>query len=72
MDNDLLMVAGFVLVFGALTPLLGAIADRRLPRTSLIVFLTGGVLFGVAFAGHAYDIAEIPMAFLRVVARVLH
>lgn len=70
LQQDLYLVIGLVIVGFAIPSILGAMADRRSPRVASILILIGGTLVVLALSQRpgGYSWAEIPEAFVRVVA----
>ncbi len=74
MDTDLFLVIGLLLAGLSVPSLLSAYADARAPRAASILVLIGGTLIVVALTQKpgGYTFADIPQAFLRVIARVVN
>ena len=70
LTQDLLLVAGIILLGFSIPSILGAIAERRSPRIAAIAILIGGTLVLLAFSQRpgGYSLEDIPQAFIRVVA----
>ena len=73
LTQDLLLVIGLIIAAFAIPSILGAIADRRSPRTAAIAVMVGGGLIALAYSQKpgGYTIEEIPEAFVRVVAHYI-
>ncbi len=65
---DLYLVIGLVLAAFSVPSILGAFADRRAPRVGALVLLIAGGLVGYALSQQSYGLADVPEAFVRVVA----
>jgi len=72
-QQDLYLVVGIIIVGFSLPSILGAMADRRTPRAAAILILIGGGLILLALSQRpgGYTWAEIPEAFVRVVAHYI-
>ncbi|MCG6904312.1 MAG: hypothetical protein LJE68_16690 [Rhodobacter sp.] len=70
MPQDLMLVAGIFLTGLAIPSILGAVSDRRSPRTAAIAVLIGGtlILLAVSQKPGGYTLRDVPQAFVRVVA----
>lgn len=73
MAQDLFLVIGIILLGVAIPSILGAWADRRAPRVAAVTVMIGGSLILLALSQKpgAYGWAEIPEAFIRVVAQYI-
>ncbi|EAQ03702.1 hypothetical protein OB2597_10681 [Pseudooceanicola batsensis HTCC2597] len=73
MDNDLILVAGLVVLMLAIPSAVSAFADRRPPWTALVVIILGAGVVAFAWQGHpaGMTLAEVPQAIFRVLARVI-
>ncbi|MDJ0630561.1 MAG: hypothetical protein QNJ44_20050 [Rhodobacter sp.] len=73
MTQDLLLVIGLIIAAFAIPSIMGAIADRRSPRTAAIAVMIGGGLIILAYTQRpgGYTLEEIPEAFVRVVAHFI-
>jgi hypothetical protein len=69
-QQDLYLVIGIIVTAFAIPTILGAMTEHRSPRISTVLILIGGGLILLAFSQRAggYALAEIPEAFVRVVA----
>jgi len=65
-----MLVSGIVISGFAIPSILGAWAEKRAPRVAAIAILVGGTLVLLALSQKpgGYSPAEIPEAFVRVVA----
>ena len=72
-QSDVYLVVGIVIAALAIPSLLGAFADRRMPRIALILLLIAVVLIGLAMYRQpgVYTLTEVPNAFVRVIAAVI-
>lgn len=71
MDPDTALAIGLLAGAFAIPSIVSAWSDRRAPRASALTLLIafGLVIFALQTAPNGYTFAEIPDAFLRVVAR---
>lgn len=71
--QDPILVVGIVLLALSIPSILGAMADRRSPRAATIVILIGGslILFAISQKPGGYALAEVPEAFVRVLAYII-
>lgn len=72
--QDLYIVLGVILGGLSIPSILGALAEQRTPWIALLTLVAGAALIGLAVIQRpgVYDFAEIPHAFVRVVAYVLN
>ncbi|WP_114965762.1 hypothetical protein [Alkalilacustris brevis] len=70
MQTDFFLVAGILLALLGFPSLLSAFSESRAPRLAMILFMAGGILIVLAVTGRpgGYAMADIPEAFLRVIA----
>lgn len=70
LTQDLMLVGGIILCGLAVPAMVGARAEGRPPRFAAIVIMIGGTLILLALSQKPglYSIAEVPEAFVRVVA----
>ncbi|MGI3169404.1 hypothetical protein ACRARG_09650 [Pseudooceanicola sp. C21-150M6] len=73
MDFDLILTAGIVVLMLSIPSAIAAFADRRGPWIALIVIIIGAGIVGFAWMNHpeGYEVADIPHAIIRVLARVI-
>jgi hypothetical protein len=70
-NNDLFLVAGIVMIGLSLPSLVGVGLWQRKPLPGVIATLVGAGLIGWAVFHQSYTWAEVPEAFVRVVAAIL-
>lgn len=70
MQSDVFLVAGLLLILVGFPSLLSAFSESRTPRLAMVLFMAGAALVVLAVTGRpgGYAIADIPDAFLRVIA----
>mgnify|MGYP006001089679 CR=1 FL=1 len=70
LTQDLLLVIGIVVVALSIPSIMGALAERRSPRTAAVAVLVGGslILLAISQKPGGYTLEEVPQAFVRVVA----
>jgi len=70
LHQDLFLVVGLIIAGLAVPSIFGALADRRSPRAAAILIMLGGslVLLAISQRPGGYRLAEIPLAFVRVIA----
>ena len=70
LTQDLFLVIGIIITGFAIPSILGAMADRRTPRTAAIAVLIGGslILLAISQKPGGYTLEDVPQAFIRVVA----
>ena len=68
--QDLLLVIGIIVAGFSVPSILGAMAERRSPRTAAIAILIGGslILLAISQKPGGYTLEDVPAAFVRVVA----
>ncbi len=74
MANDMLLVIGVGVLALAIPAIFSAVTDHRAPRIPAILILIGGGLIVLAVTRHpgGYTLQDVPDAFFRVIAQILH
>lgn len=69
-NQDLYLVIGIIVTGLSLPSLLGAMSDRRPPRVAAIALVIGGglIMMALSQAPGGYTWADVPEAFIRVIA----
>jgi len=73
-NSDLLLVVGLVLGALSLPSMISAFTDGRSPRMAAVLVVAATILIFLAIDGRpgGYAWADIPDAFVRVIARVVN
>jgi len=73
-DSDFLLVGGLLIAAFAIPAAVSAFSESRPPRAAAVALALGGVLVVAAVLQRptGYSPAQIPAAFARVLARLLH
>jgi hypothetical protein len=73
MTSELYLVIGLIIGAFSVPSILGAFSQGRVPRTAAIMVMISGGLIALAIHEKpgGYEIADIPQAFVNVVARYM-
>jgi len=73
MDADLALVLGLIFAAFSIPSIISALGDGRSPRASMVTTLiaSGLILYALTTKPGGYSWAEVPEAFVHVVARLL-
>ncbi|WP_323786004.1 hypothetical protein [Thalassovita sp.] len=74
MDSDLILVIGVTVAGFSIPSMVSAWSDGLMPRVPILSFLLGMALTVYAYVLKAdgVDLTDIPMAYIRVVGRILN
>ena len=74
LQPDWALVMGIVIAGFSIPSIMSALTERRVPRASaLTVLIAGGlILWALRTRPGGYTLAEIPEAFIRIVAQIIN
>ncbi len=73
MDADLALVLGLIVAGFSIPSILSALGDGRSPRASMVTILIAGglIIYALVTKPGGYTLAQVPEAFIHVIARFM-